>query len=250
MIEVYQKESVIFLTINRPEVLNALNIEVMNALKTHIMKAEQDKTVKVIIITGKGNKAFVAGADINEFLILKDEQDATEYSLLGQSVFSYISNCSKPVICAINGYALGGGLELALSCDIRFASEDAKLGLPEINLGLFPGYGGAQRLPRLVGKGMALYLMMSGEIFSAQEAAKIGLIEKIVPQDSLMDTVYKYATKISKFPSEALAAVKHSVSNGIEIHLDEALKSDSQSIGTLMVSKEARERAKQFLTQK
>lgn len=250
MIEVSQKESVLFLTVNRPEVLNALNVGVMSELKTQLVNAEQDETVKVIIITGKGKKAFVAGADINEFLSLKDASEATEYSLLGQSVFSYISRLSKPVICAINGYALGGGLELALSCDIRFASENAKLGLPEIKLGLFPGYGGAQRLPRLVGKGRAMYLMMSGEIFSAQEAEKIGLIERLVPQEFLLDTVYEYASKISKFPSEALSAIKYSVCNGIEIHLDEALKSDSKNIGALMVSEGARERAKQFLSQK
>jgi enoyl-CoA hydratase len=248
MIKASQKESVLFLTINRPEVLNALNKEVMDGLMEQLVKAEKEETVKVIVITGEGKKAFVAGADINEFLSLKDADEATEYSLLGQSVFSYISRLPKPVICAINGFALGGGLELALACDIRFASENAKLGLPEINLGLFPGYGGAQRLPRLVGKGMGLYLMMSGELFSAQEAEKMGLIERLVPQEFLLDTVYDFAAKLSKFPSGALASLKSSVCNGLEIHLNEALQADAKSIGALMVSDEAQERAQQFLS--
>jgi enoyl-CoA hydratase len=247
MIETFQKERVLFLTINRPEVLNALNKDVMNGLKSHLVQAEKDDSVKVIIITGKGEKSFVAGADIKEFLSFKNAKDATEYSRLGQTVFSSISRLPKPVICAINGYALGGGLELALACDIRFASENAKFGLPEIKLGLFPGYGGAQRLPRLVGKGMGLYLMMSGEMFSAQEAEKMGIIEKVVPLESLLDTVYDYAAKISQFPLGALASLKSSVCNGLELNLEYALKSDSKSIGELMVSEEVIERTKQFL---
>lgn len=246
MIEVSHKENVLFLTINRPEVLNALNIAVMNRLQEELTYAEENESVKVIVITGKG-KAFVAGADINEFLSLKDAGEAAEYSRLGQTVFSYISNLSKPVICAINGYALGGGLELALACDIRFASENAKLGLPEIKLGLYPGYGGAQRLPRLVGKGKGLYFMMSGETFSAQEAEKMGLIERIVPHETLLETVNDFACKIAKFPLGALGALKASVCNGLEIHIEEALKWDSQRIGALMVSDEAQERARLFI---
>jgi enoyl-CoA hydratase len=247
MIETVKKEAVLFLTINRPEVLNALNKDVMNGLKKHLELANDDDSVKVIVITGKGEKSFVAGADIKEFLSFKNSKEAQENSRYGQIVFSSISRLNKPVICAINGYALGGGLELALACDIRFASDTAKFGLPEIKLGLFPGYGGAQSLPRLVGKGMGLYLMMSGEMFSAQEAKKMGLIEKIVPQKSLLDMVYDYAAKISQFPSVALASLKSSVCNGLEMNLEDALISDSQSVGELMVSKEALERTKQFL---
>jgi enoyl-CoA hydratase len=247
MIETFKKEAVLFLTINRPEVLNALNKDVMNGLKNYLDHAKEDDSVKVIVITGKGDKSFVAGADIKEFLSFENSTDAQENSRFGQTVFSSISRLNKPVICAINGYALGGGLELALACDIRFASDNAKFGFPEIKLGLFPGYGGAQRLPRLVGKGMGLYLMMSGEMFSAQEAEKMGLIEKIAPQESFLDTVYDYAAKISQFPSGALASLKSSVSNGLEMSLDDALISDAKSVGQLMVSEEAIERTKQFL---
>jgi enoyl-CoA hydratase/carnithine racemase len=246
MIEVSQKDHVLFLTINRPEVLNALNIEVMHSLQEALMKAESDESVKVIVLTGKG-KAFVAGADINEFLSLKDAEEGRKYSLIGQKVFSSISKLVKPVICAINGYALGGGLELALACDIRFASDKAKLGLPEVKLGLFPGYGGAQRLPRLVGKGMGLYMMLSGEMFSAQESEKWGLIEKVIPQEELLDFVNDFAQKISKFPLGALTALKSSVNNGLEMHIDDALNADAKSIGVLMVSDEAQERALQFV---
>lgn len=247
MIETLKKEAVLFLTINRPEVLNALNKDVMNGLKYYLDHAKEDDSVKVIVITGKGNKSFVAGADIKEFLSFRNSTDAQDNSRFGQTVFSSISRLNKPVICAINGYALGGGLELALACDIRFASDNAKFGFPEIKLGLFPGYGGAQRLPRLVGKGMGLYLMLSGEIFSAQEAEKMGLVEKITPQESLLNTVFDYAAKISQFPSGALASLKSSVCNGLEMNLDDALISDSKSIGELMVSEEAIERTKQFL---
>ncbi|WP_066256069.1 enoyl-CoA hydratase/isomerase family protein [Neobacillus drentensis] len=249
MIEASQKDHVLFLTINRPEVLNALNKEVMHRLQESLIQAESDESVKVIVITGKG-KAFVAGADINEFLSLKDAEEGREYSLLGQNVFSSISKLAKPVICAINGYALGGGLELALACDIRIASENAKLGLPEIKLGLFPGYGGAQRLPRLVGKGMGLYMMLSGEMFSAQEAEKWGLIEQIVPQGELLDFVNDFAQKISKFPLGALTALKSSVNNGLEMHIDDALHADAKRIGELMVSDEAQERALQFVSKR
>lgn len=250
MIETLKKESVLFLTINRPEVLNALNTEVLEELMMQLISAERDPTVKVIVITGKGEKAFVAGADISEFLSIKSAEEATENSRLGQTVFSYIARIPKPVICAINGFALGGGLELALACDIRFASENAKLGLPEINLGLFPGYGGAQRLPRLVGKGMGLYLMMSGEMISAQEAEKIGLIEKLVSQDSLLETVFDFTSKLAKCPSEAIASLKASVCNGLERSLEEALLADANSVGKLMVSEEALARARKFVSKK
>lgn len=250
VIETVQKEKILFLFINKPKAMNALSIGVMNELYKQLIKGEKDESVKVIIITGKGDKAFVAGADINEFLTLKDEEEGKEYSLLGQKVFNAIDQLSKPVICAINGYALGGGLELALACDIRFASEEAKFALPEVKLGLFPGYGGAQRLPRLLGKGMAYYLMMSGEMITAREAERIGLVEKVVSRESLLAEVTDYASRISKFPSNALAALKSSVSNGVELPLGKALRIDAKEIGKLMVSHETRTRASAFLNRK
>lgn len=247
MIEVSRIEKVLVLSINRPESLNALNQEVMHQLIRNLDLAEKDDTVKVVILTGSGKKAFVAGADINEFLHLKNAEEASDLSRLGQSAFAKISKLSKPVICAINGYCLGGGLELALACDIRFAAAGAKLGLPEIKLGLFPGYGGAQRLPRLIGKGKAFYLLMSGEMISAIEAERLGIVEKIVQYEVLMDRVLNYAQLLSTYPSKALCSLKQSVNNGLEMTLDDALEQDAVQIGRLMVSDEALERAKQFL---
>lgn len=247
VIEVTKNQGVCYLSINRPKVLNALNQEVILTLNDRLIEAEHDPSVKVIVITGHGEKAFVAGADINEFQTLKDQNAAANYSRLGQSTFNQLDKCSKPVIAAINGYALGGGMELALACDSRFASSHATFGFPEIKLGLYPGYGGAQRLPRLVGKGMAFHLMMSGETISSQEALRIGLVEKVFPQQSFEQDVWNYALKVSRFSSVALALLKETITNGLEMPLEHALEIDAKNMGELMISEPVKKSVQLFL---
>lgn len=168
-----------FITVNRPDKLNALNTDVMDELARVFENISADSTVKAVILSGAGEKAFAAGADIRKIAEFTPETGKTD-SRRGQQVFNYIENISKPVIAAVNGYALGGGCELALACHIRIASENAKFGQPEISLGLMPGYGGTQRLPRLVGKGYALEMMLTGKMIDAQEALRIGLVNRVV----------------------------------------------------------------------
>src|SRR5689334_10053383 len=172
-------------TINRPKVLNALNSQTLDDLRRAILELQHDASVRVIIVTGAGDKAFVAGADINE-LATQTPTGLREYALHGQHVFDLVENAGKPVIAAINGYALGGGCELAMACTLRMAADTAKLGQPEINLGVIPGYAGTQRLPRLVGPGRALELLLTGDQITAEEAHRLGLVNRVVPAAALM----------------------------------------------------------------
>src|ERR1700716_3494407 len=168
------------ITINRPQVLNALNTQTIDELRRAILDLKQDAGVRVVILTGAGEKSFVAGADINE-LAVQTPTGGREHALTGQHVLDVIENLGTPVIAAINGYALGGGCELAMACTLRIAADTAKLGQPEINLGLIPGYGGTQRLSRLVGRGRALELLLTGDQISAAEAPRLGLVNRVVP---------------------------------------------------------------------
>jgi enoyl-CoA hydratase len=177
--------AVAILTINRPQVLNALNSQTLDELRRAILDLKQDDSVRVVILTGAGEKAFVAGADINE-LAVQTPTGGREHVLVGQHVFDLVENMGKPVIAAINGYALGGGCELAMACTLRLAADTAKLGQPEISLGLIPGYAGTQRLPRLVGKGRAMELMLTGTPIGADDALRIGLVNRVVPAAELM----------------------------------------------------------------
>ncbi|MEN9372066.1 MAG: hypothetical protein RLZZ64_1141 [Bacteroidota bacterium] len=179
-----QKEAILWITINRPEKLNALNASVLDALETTITMFLNDNSLKGAILTGAGEKAFVAGADISGFL-KGDRNKGSVFAERGQTLFSKIENAHKPIIAAVNGFALGGGCELAMSCHFRIASENAKFGQPEINLGIIPGYGGTQRLTRLVGKGRAMELMMTGENIDANEAYRIGLVNHVCKQEDL-----------------------------------------------------------------
>src|SRR6185369_7463537 len=193
---IYEKKGAIaYVTVNRPKVLNALNTATMGELRAAFLDAKNDNMVRVIIMTGSGEKAFIAGADINELNKLSPVE-AKEYTHRGQAVFDLIENLGKPVIACINGFALGGGCELAMACTMRLANESAKLGQPEVKLGIIPGYGGTQRLPRLVGKGMAMQLNLTGEIISAQEAHRIGLVNEVVPAAELMPRAEAIAAKI------------------------------------------------------
>lgn len=245
-----RNNQVCYLNFNRPEALNALNNEMISELYKSLQEAETEETVKVVVLTGEGDKAFVAGADIKEFLSLKSAEEAEQYSKNGQTVFNYIEEMSKPVIAAINGYALGGGLELALACDFRIAAEEAKVGMPEITLGLFPGYGGAQRLPRLTGKGRALYLMMTGKSITAIQAEQWGLVEAVYPIDTFYKEVDKLAAAIAAYPAAALASLKKRVVYGEEQELKQALAMDSKAVGELMVSEEAVALAHSFVAKK
>jgi len=212
----YEKKGPIaYVTLNRPKVLNALNTKTWGNLRTAFEAARDDDEVRGVILTGAGDKAFIAGADINELAQLTGVQGA-ESSSFGQSVLNLVENLGKPVIAAINGFALGGGCETAMACTIRIASETAKFGQPEVKLGVLPGAGGTQRLPRLVGKGRALQLILTGEMISAPEAYRIGLVNEVVPAS---DLIARAEAILKHIYSNAPLAVKYSleaVNKGLE----------------------------------
>ncbi len=212
-----KKETIGILTINRPEKMNALSNQLTAELKTVLDEIEQDDMLRVLVITGAGDKAFVAGADIQELLV-RDAKIGRKVSKERQDLFSRIENLAVPVIAAVNGYALGGGLELALACSIRICSDRAKFGAPEVKLGIIPGDGGTQRLPRLVGLGRAMEMILSGDFIDAPEAFRIGLANKVVPHKELMGKTLELAGKIASRPPLAVQfakeAVNHSVGSG------------------------------------
>ena len=222
------KEKIAVLTINRPNQLNALNKQTIAELSAAFKSLESDKNVRVVVLTGSGEKAFVAGADIKEFFEYNVSQ-GKELSAHGhQILFDLIENLTTPVIAAVNGFALGGGLELAMSCHFRVVSENAKLGLPEVTLGVIPGYGGTQRLAQLVGKGRALEMIMTAKMISAQEAVNFGLANHIVVQEQLLDFCLDIASKIARNSSTAIASAINSVNagykdsvNGFQVEIEE-----------------------------
>ena len=199
-------EKITIITINRPDKLNALNMLTIEELHVALDNLSKDESCKIIIITGSGNKAFVAGADISEFYKFSKDQ-ARDLSFSGQTkLFDFIENYTKPVIAAINGYALGGGLELAMACHVRIASENTLMGLPEVSLGVTPGYGGTQRLPQLVGKGIAMELILSANMINAERGEKVGLLNHITSQENLLSFSTDLAKKIISNSSSAIAA--------------------------------------------
>lgn len=210
-----QSGGILTITISRPEALNALNLKTLSELITVLQQTYQEGTNKGIILTGDGEKAFVAGADIKELSALTQEQ-ALAFAKNGQRLFKLIEDCPKPVIAAINGFALGGGCELAMACHIRIASEDAKFGQPEVNLGIIPGYGGTQRLTQLVGRGKALELMLTGDMISAQEAKTIGLVNHVVPKAELLTVTGKMMNRILSKGPVAVSNVIKSVNAGFD----------------------------------
>lgn len=207
------EEGVLTITIDRPAQLNALNKDVLAELEQVIDEAEKNTSVRAIILTGEG-KAFVAGADIST-MVGMDETQALNFASFGQKVFDKIENLSKIVIAAINGFALGGGCELAMSCDIRYASEKAKLGQPEVNLGVIPGFAGTQRLPRLVGPGKALELLVTGNVIDANQALQIGLVDKVLPPEGLMEEAIKLAKAIATKCPGAVSLNKKALKSGL-----------------------------------
>src|SRR5579859_561270 len=217
-----KKNAIAYVTVNRPKVLNALNMATMEELRAAFHDIKNDKGIRVVIFTGAGEKAFIAGADIGE-LAKNDAVTGKEYTHRGQNVLNLIENLGKPVIACINGFALGGGCEIAMACTMRLASENAKLGQPEVKLGIIPGYGGTQRLPRLVGKGLANQLLLTGEMISAQEALRIGLVNEVVPQSDLLPRCQVIAQKIISNAPLARPYCLEAVKHGCEMPLAEGL---------------------------
>jgi enoyl-CoA hydratase len=236
---------VVYLFINREKSLNALNLNVMARLDQIFSELESDEQTLVIIITGVGLKAFVAGADINEIKEAGDKR--TEIIRKGQEIFSKIRNSSKVVIAAVNGYALGGGCELAMACDIRIASENARLGFPETTLGLMPGYGGTQLLPRLIGMGKAKYIIFTGETLTAMEAYQFGLVEKVCSRENLVDEVSRLAKKIASNGPFAVKACKRAIHKGVELPLEQALQVEMEEYDRVSHSRDAEEGLTSFI---
>ncbi|WP_347489797.1 enoyl-CoA hydratase/isomerase family protein [Desulfoscipio sp. XC116] len=242
-----KKDALFIITINRPDTLNALNEETVGELEDAFNRGSADPGVRVIVITGQGDKAFVAGADINELQSLPSVKAAQDKSTRGIDIFFKIEHCDKPVLMAINGYALGGGCELAMAGDIRIASDKAKFGLPEINLGVIPGYGGTQRLPRLVGKGMAKMMVFSGMIIDAQLALQIGLVEKVVPADKLLEETISLANLLARKSPVALAMAKRSINDGLEVDLRRGCAVESANFAVACSTEDRKEGTGAFL---
>jgi enoyl-CoA hydratase len=232
-------------TINRPKKLNALSIKTVKELTDAFEKIGRDKKVGVVILTGSGEKSFVAGADIPEFAKLKPD-GARDYAIRGQKLLNLIERLGKPVIAAVNGYALGGGCEIAMACTMRIAANNALLGQPEVNLGLIPGYGGTQRLPRLIGKGRAYEMILSAKPIDAVAAERIGLVNKVVPQAELMETCEKMAKTIAKRGPLAVKYCLEAVDRGLNMSLDDGLALEADLFGLVFGSRDVREGVKAF----
>jgi enoyl-CoA hydratase len=243
---VERRGSIAVATIHRPDVLNALNRELLAELGELATAFVRDPDQAALILTGAGDKSFVSGADINELVSL-DALQAEEASRFGQRVFDAFEQSSKPVFAAINGYAFGGGCELALACHLRIASENAVMGLPEVGLGIIPGYGGTQRLPRLVGAGRALEIIVSGRRIKADEAERIGLVSRVVPREKLLDEAVAWAQSITKNGPLAVAAVLEAVRRGMSLPLESALRVESALFGLLAASEDMHEGLRAFL---
>jgi enoyl-CoA hydratase len=240
------EDGIATVTINRPDKLNALNAATIDELATVVDEIARRDDVRGAIVTGAGAKAFVAGADIGE-LAQMGPIDGIEVSRQGQRVFRAIELSRKPIIAAINGFALGGGCELALACHLRLAAESAKFGLPEVKLGIIPGYGGTLRLPRIVGKGRALELILTGEMIDAAEAHRIGLVNRVVPQDELLGAARSLMQTILKNGPVALALAIECTTRGLEMDLDDGLALESNLFGLLAATEDMREGMGAFL---
>ncbi len=241
-----KNDGITMITINRPKALNALNVDTLNELMEALKIAHTDDETKVIIITGSGEKAFVAGADI-AFMQPLNAVEGFEFAHLGQEAFMAIERCPKPVIAAINGFALGGGEELCMACDMRIAAENAKFGQPEINLGIIPGFAGTQRLPRLVGKTAAKYIIYTGDMFGAEEAYRLGLVNKVVPLKDLMAEAKSIATKIASKGAVSLKIAKSAIDVGIETDFNTGSIHESELFGLCFATADQKEGMKAFL---
>jgi enoyl-CoA hydratase len=240
---------VALITVNRPDKLNALSGAVIAELRDAFDRIAKDPAIRAAILTGAGDKAFVAGADINEVAALSPMQ-AREFARRGQQAFRLLETSSKPSVAAINGYALGGGLELAMACTVRFAAESAKLGQPEVKLGLIPGYGGTQRLPRLVGRGRALELLLAAEPVTAAEALRIGLVNAVAPQAELLKHCRAWLGKVLAHAPVSLALVMEAVDVGLNVGLEEGLCLEAAAFGLSAATEDCREGTRAFLAKR
>jgi enoyl-CoA hydratase len=239
--------AVAVITLNRPSVMNVLNVKLLGEFFFALLELERNADVRAIVITGAGEKAFAAGADIHELNALQGAIAGVDQARSGQSITRQMERLRTPVIAAINGYALGGGCELAMAADIRIASENAKFGQPEINLGLMPGYGGSQRTTRLVGKGMAMYLCLTGELIDAREAHRIGLVEKVVPLADLLTEAKRIGNVIATKAPLAVSACKRAINSGAHMSIDDALELEAYEFGTLIGTQDFKEGTSAFL---
>ncbi len=240
-----KREGIATITINRPKV-NALNKQAIQEISARLDDAEQDEEVKVVVITGAGDRAFCAGLDLNAVRGMHTIE-AMNFTVFGQRLTKKIEELRKPVIAAINGYALGGGLELAMSCDLRIASENAKLGQTELNVGLIPGWGGTQRLPRLVGRGIAKELIFTGKMIDAKTAKQLGLLSDVVPPDKLKSAVKDLANELMAKPSVGLQMTKQLINNSIEMDLTKGLLQEAEAFGVIVSTEDFNEGVAAFL---
>ncbi len=238
--------AIAIVTVNRPKVLNALNAQTLDELRRAMLELGQDESARAVILTGAGEKAFVAGADINE-LAVQTPTGGREHALAGQHVLDVVENLGTPVIAAINGYALGGGCELAMACTLRIAADTAKLGQPEINLGLIPGYAGTQRLSRLVGKGRAMELILTGAPIAAGEALRIGLVNRVVPAADLMNEARKLAFDLARQAPIAMRYIINAINKGLEMPFAEACAFEATLFGLVASTDDMREGTTAFL---
>ena len=238
--------AVAVLTVNRPKVLNALNGQTLDELRRAVLELKHDAVIRAVIVTGSGEKSFIAGADINE-LAVQSPIDGREHAVRGQHVFDLIEHMGKPVIAAINGYALGGGCELAMACTIRIAADTAKLGQPEINLGIVPGYAGTQRLARIVGRGRALELLLTGDQVTAQEAHRLGLVNRVVPAADLMREARALAATLAAKAPVAVRYILEAVHKGLEMPFPQAETFEATLFGLVAATDDMREGTKAFL---
>jgi enoyl-CoA hydratase len=240
------KDQIARITFNRPSVLNALNRKTMEELGETLHSARRDDSVRVLILTGAGEKAFIAGADINE-LAKQTPVAGKEFALFGQETVRRLETMGKPSIAAINGFALGGGCEVAMACTIRIASKNAKLGQPEVKLGIIPGYGGTQRLPRLCGKGIAHEMVLTGEMITADEALRVGLVNRVVELADLLSTAESVAKKIIANAPLAVKYAMEAVEHGMEMPLEEGLFLETSLFGVCCATDDMREGTRAFL---
>ncbi|NYE58366.1 short-chain-enoyl-CoA hydratase [Carboxydothermus ferrireducens] len=244
-----KKDQVGIITINRPQVLNALNSEVLEELDSLLDKIAEDESITVVILTGAGEKSFVAGADISQMRNFTPRQ-ARYFAKLGQKVLSKLERIPQPVIAAVNGFALGGGCEIAMACDFRIASTKAKFGQPEVGLGVTAGFGGTQRLPRLVGKGMAAELLYTGEMIDAQEALRIGLVNRVVEPEELMPKALEIAQKIAAKAKLAVFYSKAALNEGLNMDLERALAYEAEMFALCFTTSDQKEGMDAFLNKR